>query len=449
VFLNYCFAFLKHGSLWTYRIATYAILLLGLVFVATVLVLRYLVLPYIDDYRGTIAQAITRAVGQRVTIGSITGSWDGYRPEMSLMDVKVFGAGGEPALALDRVTTALSWLSLLSAEWRFDSLAVYGPALDVKRDASGVLWIAGIAIRPRDNDSGFADWLLAQRQDHVRDATITWLDEMRGAPPLQFDKVNFRLDRDGAIHRFGLTAVPPAQVALPLVVRGEVHGRDVRELQSWTTKLYVEIDSANLALAQEWIPAPLDLSGGFGSLRLWLELNGTHVGAATADLKLTDIYAKLAPDLPELALSEVQGRLDWAQHGDSTKISATSFGFTIANGQRTGAVAIQLHLFRSSAWRAPFRIDSDRAAAWLPWPNSRSSCRSTPRCGLAWIALRLAALWRRPRFHGTANGPKGSLLRQRRDSRICRCCRMARFPDFTASAAKSTQMNAAERSCSR
>jgi uncharacterized protein YhdP len=133
VFLNYCFAFLKHGSLWTYRIATYAILLLGLGFVATVVVLRYLVLPYIDDYRGTIAQAISHAVGQRVTIGSITGSWDGYRPEMSLTDVKVFGAGGEPALALDRVTTALSWLSLLSAEWRFDSLAVYGPALDVKR----------------------------------------------------------------------------------------------------------------------------------------------------------------------------------------------------------------------------------------------------------------------------------------------------------------------------
>lgn len=334
MFLNYCFAFLKHGSLWTYRIATYAILLLGLGFVATVVVLRYLVLPYIDDYRGTIAQAISHAVGQRVTIGSITGSWDGYRPEMSLTDVKVFGAGGEPALALDRVTTALSWLSLLSAEWRFDSLAVYGPALDVKRDASGVLWIAGIAIRPRNGDSGFADWLLAQRQVIVRDATITWLDEMRGTPPLQLDNVNFRLDRDGVIHRFGLTAVPPGQVALPLVVRGEVHGRDVRELQSWTTKLYVEIDSANLALAQEWIPVPLDLSGGFGSLRLWLELNGTHVGAATADLKLTDFYAKLAPDLPELALSEAQGRLEWSQHGDRTGISATSFGFTIANGQR-------------------------------------------------------------------------------------------------------------------
>ena len=40
---------------------------------------------------------------------------------------------------------------------------------------------------------------------------------------------------------------------------------------------------ADLALAQVWIPAPLELTSGLGSLRLWLELNGTRLGAATAD----------------------------------------------------------------------------------------------------------------------------------------------------------------------
>ena len=108
MFLKTSFAFLKHGSLWTYRVATYAVLIAGLGFFALVIGLRYLVLPHIDEYREPIAQTITRAVGQRVTIGSITGSWQGYRPEMSLMDVRVFGADEQPALALDRVSTTLS-----------------------------------------------------------------------------------------------------------------------------------------------------------------------------------------------------------------------------------------------------------------------------------------------------------------------------------------------------
>ena len=305
MFLKYGFAFLKHGSLWTYRAATYAVLICGVGFLALVLGLRYLVLPHIDDYRETIAKTITRSVGQRVTIGSITGSWEGYRPELGLMDVKVFGADGQPALVLDRVETVLSWLSLLLAEWRFNSLAVYGPELEVKRDASGVIWIAGIAMQPQDGaGGGFSDWLLAQRQVLVRHATITWLDELRGAPKLQLDKVNFRLDRDGDVHRFGLTAVPPAQIASPLVARGEFRGRDVREVLLWSGRLYAEIDYADLALAQLWVPAPFELTSGLGSLRLWLELNGPRLGAATADVRLVNVQTRLASDLPGLSLSE-------------------------------------------------------------------------------------------------------------------------------------------------
>ncbi|HLY91577.1 MAG TPA: hypothetical protein VKQ27_21520, partial [Acetobacteraceae bacterium] len=335
MFLETCFAFLKHGSLWTYRIATYAVLAAGLGFVALVIGLRYLVLPHVNEYREPIAQAISRAVGQQLTIGSVTGSWQGYRPEMTLTDVKVFGADGQPALALERVSTVLSWLSLLSAKWRFDTLAVYGPTLVVKRDASGVLWIAGIAIKPQDGaGGGFGDWLLAQRQVLVRDATITWLDEMRSAPQLQLDKVNVRLDRDGAIHRFGVTAVPPAQLASPLVARGEFVGHKIRDLQSWNGRLYAEIDYADLALAQTWIPVPLEVSSGFGSLRLWLDLNGTRLGAATADLRLVNVRTRLAADLPDLALSEVYGRLGWTRRGDRTEISATALGFTAAGGLR-------------------------------------------------------------------------------------------------------------------
>ena len=203
----------------------------------------------------------------------------------------------------------------------------------VRRDVEGVLWVAGVALRPKDASAGgLGDWLLEQRQVLVRGATITWLDEMRGAPELRLDKVNLRLDRDGTMHRVGLTAVPPAQIASPFAVRAEFRGSDLGDAQSWSGRLYAQIGYADLALVQKWIPSPLQIGSGLGSMRLWLQRDGTRLNAATADVGLVNVHARLAPDLPELALSEVHGRLSWSQSGDRSEFSATSLGFTVAGG---------------------------------------------------------------------------------------------------------------------
>ena len=144
--LKHSIFILKHGSLWTYRLATYSVLAAGILFVALVIGLRYVVLPNINDYRDPIARAISRTAGQRISIGAITGSWQGYRPELSFRDVHVFDSRNEQALSLGRVEAVLSWLSLLDAEVRFDALEIIEPELEVRRDAAGVLWIAGITV---------------------------------------------------------------------------------------------------------------------------------------------------------------------------------------------------------------------------------------------------------------------------------------------------------------
>lgn len=330
--LKYSLAFLKHCSLWIYRLATAAVLLAGVCFVALVLGLRYLVLPTINDYRAPIERAITKAAGQPVAIGSITGSWQGYRPELNFLDVKVLDDHGQPALRLERVEAVLAWLSLLSAEVRFESLEVYRPRLEIRRDAAGVIHVAGIAMNHDEEGGGFGDWLLAQRQILIRDAGIIWLDELRKAPELRLEKVDFRLDNAGRIHEFGLSGVPPASVASELSVRGELSGRTAHDLQSWTGRLYAEFSQVSLTQAQAWIDTPLEISSGVGSLRLWLGLAGTRVKSATADVSLANVRGRLEPELPELALSSLAGRLSWKDDGRRREISAVSLAFTTADG---------------------------------------------------------------------------------------------------------------------
>ncbi len=331
--LKHSIFILKHGSLWTYRLATYSVLAAGILFVALVMGLRYVVLPNINDYRDPIAQAISRAAGQRISIGAITGSWQGYRPELTFQDVRVFDARNEQALSLGRVEAVLSWLSLLDAEVRFDALEIIEPELEVRRDAAGVLWIAGITVERRPGgEGGFADWLLTQRQVVVRNAQIVWRDEARAAPDLTLTKVSFRLDSDGESHRFGLNATPPAEVASAIAARGELLGRSVHDLQAWRGRLYLDFDYADLAQAQTWLAVPIDVARGLGSLRVWMDLEGPQVVAATADLGLANVQARLAPDLPELALANLRGRLAWNSRGGRTQITAQSLGFTTAEG---------------------------------------------------------------------------------------------------------------------
>jgi uncharacterized protein YhdP len=161
------------------------VLAAGLAFAVLVLGLRYWILPNVDQYRDSIAHVITKAINQRIAIGRVSGNWDGLRPEIVLEDVTVFDHAGRPALKLSRIKNTLSWFSVAALEPRFRSIEIQEPALDIRRDRRGVFFIAGIEIKDAEG-GGFADWLLRQRELVVRQAAVSWHDELHGATALVF-----------------------------------------------------------------------------------------------------------------------------------------------------------------------------------------------------------------------------------------------------------------------
>ena len=87
-------------------------------------------------------------------------------------------------------------------------------------------------------------------------ATLVWEDELRGAPALVLEDLNFSLDNDGKHHRFGLTALPPEVLAAKIDVRGDFKGKDIDQFESWSGQVYGEIGYADLAVWQQWIDYP-------------------------------------------------------------------------------------------------------------------------------------------------------------------------------------------------
>ena len=101
-------------------------------------------------------------------------------------------------------------------------------------------------------DSPALRWLLQQRQIVIRDAGLTWRDEMRAAPPLVLDHVNLRIEKRFGTHEFGLVGTPPAEIASTIDVRGELTAPSIAAWKAATGPPYLRVDFVDLAPWTLW-----------------------------------------------------------------------------------------------------------------------------------------------------------------------------------------------------
>lgn len=319
------------------RLAGWALLAAYFLFAAVILALRYWILPNVAGYAGAIEQSVSKALGERVSIGAIAAGWRGLRPDLALSNVTLYDRQGRAALSLPAIDATLAWTSLLYGSLRFHSLAFDRPRLEIRRDESGKFYVAGIELHAERGDAGIGEWVLSQREIAIRGGSVTWDDDLRAAPLLELPAVDLLLRNRGDTHRFALRAKPPAELASALDVRGELNGGGLGDLDAWSGQLYAELEYTDLTAWRRWVDYPFELRSGKGGLRLWLGFAGKKLTEAVGDVALSQVSARVAKDLPLLDLEFLQGRLGARQAaGNAIEV----FGRRIA--LRSGAgVALQ------------------------------------------------------------------------------------------------------------
>jgi|RhiMethySRZTD1v2_1073278.scaffolds.fasta_scaffold16564_2 uncharacterized protein (TIGR02099 family) len=300
------------------------------VLAALVLAVRFWLLPDIERYREEIVGAVSAAVGQPVRIGGLSAGWYGLNPHIHLRDVRIFDRAGREALTLPSIDNQLAWSSLLQGKLKLHSLAIDKLRLQVRRDAEGALYVAGIKLGERDG--GFARWLLAQDEIVLRDAQIEWHDELRGAPPLELSAVNLRLRNAGERHAIGLSARPPAELGATLELRAMLQGTELADPAAWKGRLYAELGYTDLAAWRTWIDYPWRIDQGQGALRAWLTFEAGEVRRATADLALSDVAARFDEALSPLRLASLRGRLQGSSDNGRYYVAARDLAIGIEDG---------------------------------------------------------------------------------------------------------------------
>ena len=313
-----------------------------------VLVLRHLVLPALGEFRTPIAELLGQRLGVAVAIERVEGGWAGWRPRLRLAGVSLADAQGRPALTLPEVDATLAWSSLAMLEPHFHRLEIRAPDLLVRRDAAGALHVAGIALAEGgEQGDGGLGWLLAQRQILIHGARLAWADEVRGAPLLELEEVEFRLDRRAHPARFALEARLPAALGEPVRLRGELRRIDPLRPERFAGRLYVELGHTTLGDWRPWVDLPFGLEGE-GTLHAWLDADGRGGHALTADLALDGARARLGEDLPVLALARLDGRVELARNEGELRLAGRALALATAQGVELEPTGFELVLERAA-----------------------------------------------------------------------------------------------------
>ena len=378
------------GSLWHWstralRLLVGALLLLWSLLLAAWLTLYWGILPHIDEWRPRIEQMASRALGVPVRIGEIHVWAGGWIPAAELRDVVLLDSRGREALRLPRVAAALSVPSLLALQLRFEQLLIDDAQLVVRRDAKGHISIGGLEMAGQMGGDGeghpAADWFFKQHEFVIRGATLTWIDEQRGAAPLL-------LTDTMVVVRNGLRHHDLRIDATPQVAWGERFSLRARMSQSlvdragdwrhWHGTLHAELPHVDVALLRGYVDLPFELHEGRGALRAWVDVADGQAAGAVVDLALRDVALRLSRQVQPLQFEHLSARLEGEQGEHHARVSARRLSFATLDG-----VAWADSNF-SASWRT-----ADNAAAEPEWVAGEFSADRLDLASMANIASRV------------------------------------------------------------
>lgn len=328
-----------------YRWLFYILLAIIAILAIAALAIRFILFPNIDAYKDDFAAYATQRLGQKITIGEIITSWDGVSPHFSLKNIEMFDAENRSAFHLNDAEANISWLSIPLLHPHLSKVTVHKPALTIRREANGKIFLAGIDMAgPSKPD--FANWLLSQREIKIKNAEVLWLDDLRKAPPLSLKNLNLRLKNPSfnslfGQHKFELSALANTGTELPVIANGRFVGSDVSKIDKWHGELYAEVNQADLTVWKPWLDFPVNILSGTGNTKVWLEFADAKVEKIKTDSSLQNFSIALnssttAPTEP-LVAKQFSGIVSWTNLKNVKTINAqaitlkTNTGLNIAN----------------------------------------------------------------------------------------------------------------------
>jgi len=280
--------------------------------VLSTLTLHWLIVPRILDWQPQIEAMASQAWGVKVSIGELRSESDNWVPSFVLSDFVLRDLQDQEVLRLPSVRISLSPASLLSLT--LDSIELQSPQLEILRDAQGHWQIAGVPIGGAD-DTSLTDWLLRQPNISIRDGRLLWVDQMLQQPEVDLTAVNVSLRNGLRSHAWRLDATPPPEWGQSISIQGRFNqallNSRASDVSTWKGSFYAQMPHIDISRMAAYAKAYLniDMVSGEGWVRAWADIDQGVWNNQTLDVSLKDVKVKLAQQLDDIHLMQIEGRL--------------------------------------------------------------------------------------------------------------------------------------------
>ena len=388
----------------TARLLLWMVMAVWGLFALTLGAIHLVIVPRIDDWRPALERWATDAVGVPVKVGAIHAETTGpdasqgsawlpaLMPAFALHDVRLLDPAGREALLLPKISATVSVRSL----WRlgFEQLVIDAPTLEVRRTADNQILVAGLDVSgPAEQDSSGADWFFSQAEFVIRDGTLRWTDDLRQQPPLALSELHLVVRNAARSHQFRLDATPPPEWGQRLSLRGSLREplldfaaaklrlKGAAPWDNWRGELFADFAQVDVARLQAYVDLSawgVSVRSGQGALRGWADLDQGRITGATVDLSLRQFATRLGPQLPELAIDSLRGRMSAEWNDAGFAVASDNLQFTTTDGQAWPGGVLRLTHRRAQAQQAATsQLTADRVdlaalaaiATRLPLPD--------------------------------------------------------------------------------
>lgn len=309
-------------------------------------------------------QQASLRTGLTVRIGQLEARSGGLVPSFELQNISFSDARGQQALVLPRVWVAISPTSL----WRFglDQIYIESPSLDIRRDAQGRVWVAGVDVSGLSPDEGqAADWVFSQTEWVVRGGALRWTDELRQRPTLELQQVEAVLRNAGRSHQFRLDATPPKASAERFSLRGNFKepllSLNSGQWRQWDGQVFAQFNRLALAALpwEDWSwqeptaqePSFQPRASGDAAVRLWADIKRGRVGELTVDTLLQQAQFQSSASAEPLKVNHLSGRWGVLWKADQQEWWTQDLQWTLADGLHWPGGNVRLrHAQASQRW---------------------------------------------------------------------------------------------------
>ncbi|MBM3351036.1 MAG: TIGR02099 family protein [Betaproteobacteria bacterium] len=323
---------IKKSLLWVYQVMLWLTAATFALFAIAALTIHFWLMPNVGQYKADIARYASQAMQQKVTIGDLKAGWHALNPYLTISNINIYDAENRPSLQLHNTDVTLSWLSIPLLEPHLSKISIHAPALTIRRDADGEIFVAGISVLGQ-SDPTMVNWLLRQNKLNIQHAKIIWLDEKRNAPSLSLNDVSITLSSPpwrGFLkqHSLKISATPSVASQQPILISADLRGDDVSKRDEWHGSIDVKLTDTNLAAFKPWLDYPIDLQSGTGHAEFHLELDNQLINSVDSTLTIKNLMVKAKADASPITLKELQGKLNWHYQPEKNLLGKITGGYT-------------------------------------------------------------------------------------------------------------------------